>query len=439
MSEKKQKLELTWIGKDKRPRLEPRVLVEDAAKSHHATTRRRDGKDIFDNMLIHGDNLLALKALAQQFTGKVKSIYIDPPYNTGNAFEHYDDGLEHSIWLGLMRDRLDLLHKLLSDDGLLFVQIDDSEQAYLTLLTDEIFGRDNRLNTICFKMSEASGVKMAHVDKRQPKLKVSRRWLAGRAVVGIISSNLRPRLSGRIDTDRRSSIPNTMRRSLPMITNILQGSIFSLSYDDADGVAVFVPCGLTAIRMDFQSFISSTECVHKANTGINVYKKADTGQTVVAFENPANIMISMDEAKHIVESVLETMAQFSIRRIAMNGIRFAAEDQSSWQERELVKWVLDWCHINANGFEFITFVDLRGGFDFLKEGRVHILHFAEYELEEDGFTVMTNVEGAPHCKIPEGQTWHVVLGRFVPKSWAKKEMWVEREAVFGTDYEKERQ
>ena len=144
MPEKKQqKLELTWIGKEKRPRLEPRVLVEDAAKSHHADTRRRDGKDIFDNILIHGDNLLALKALEQQFTGQVKCIYIDPPYNTGNAFEHYDDGLEHSIWLGLMRERLVLLHRLLAKDGSIWVSIDDDEQAYLKVMCDEIFGRQN--------------------------------------------------------------------------------------------------------------------------------------------------------------------------------------------------------------------------------------------------------------------------------------------------------
>ena len=85
MSDRKQKLELTWIGKEKRPRLEPRVLIEDTEKSYHANMRHGD-KDIFDNMLIHGDNLLALKALEQEYAGKVKCIYIDPPYNTGNAF-----------------------------------------------------------------------------------------------------------------------------------------------------------------------------------------------------------------------------------------------------------------------------------------------------------------------------------------------------------------
>jgi len=98
----KQKLELTWVGKENRPRLEPRILLEDRERSYHAKTRVGDD-DVFDNRLIFGDNLLALKALEQEFAGKVKCIFIDPPYNTGSAFEHYDDGLEHSIWLGLSR------------------------------------------------------------------------------------------------------------------------------------------------------------------------------------------------------------------------------------------------------------------------------------------------------------------------------------------------
>lgn len=131
-----------WVGKEKRAKLEPRILIEDPEKSYHADKRVSDN-DIFDNMLIHGDNLLALKALEQDYAGRVKCIYIDPPYNTGNAFEHYDDGLEHSIWLSLMRERLELLKNLLREDGILFVQIDDSEQAYLKVLLDEIFGRKN--------------------------------------------------------------------------------------------------------------------------------------------------------------------------------------------------------------------------------------------------------------------------------------------------------
>jgi adenine-specific DNA-methyltransferase len=91
-----QKLELTWIGKEKRPKLEARILLEDAGCSYHAKQRISDN-DIFDNHLIFGDNLLALKALEQEFSGKIKCVFIDPPYNTGSAFTHYDDGLEHSI------------------------------------------------------------------------------------------------------------------------------------------------------------------------------------------------------------------------------------------------------------------------------------------------------------------------------------------------------
>ena len=126
---KKQKLELTWIGKDVRPKLEPRILIEDAEKSYCAPTRTSDA-DIFDNRLIFGDNLLALKALEQEFTGKVKCVYIDPPYNTGNAFEQYNDGLEHSIWLGLLRERLELLYRLLANDGSMWISIHDDAQAY---------------------------------------------------------------------------------------------------------------------------------------------------------------------------------------------------------------------------------------------------------------------------------------------------------------------
>lgn len=135
MTNKLQRLELTWPGKEDRFNPEPRILLEDKEKSYGDTES--------DNMLIHGDNLLALKALEQDYTGKIKCIYIDPPYNTGNAFEHYDDGLEHSIWLSLMRDRLEILKRLLAEDGSLWISLDDNEQAYCKVLCDEIFGRQN--------------------------------------------------------------------------------------------------------------------------------------------------------------------------------------------------------------------------------------------------------------------------------------------------------
>ena len=147
----KQKLELTWIGKDEELKLEPRILIEDPSKSY--------GDKSSENMLIHGDNLLALKALEQDFAGRIKCIYIDPPYNTGSAFEHYDDSLEHSTWLNLMRPRLEIFKKLLSNEGVIFIQIDDKEQAYLKALMDEVFDRQNFLNTIVVKTSDPSGHK----------------------------------------------------------------------------------------------------------------------------------------------------------------------------------------------------------------------------------------------------------------------------------------
>ena len=142
----KQKLELTWVGKDVRPRLEPRVLLEDASKSFVAAHRVSDA-DLFGNKLIFGDNLLALKALEQELAGQVKCVFIDPPYNTGSAFEHYDDGLEHSLWLSMMRDRLELLKGMLRDDGSIWITLDDSESHYAKVLCDEIFGRINYVAT----------------------------------------------------------------------------------------------------------------------------------------------------------------------------------------------------------------------------------------------------------------------------------------------------
>jgi adenine-specific DNA-methyltransferase len=145
----KQKLELTWIGKDSAPRLEPRILIEDEALSYHAE-KRHDG-DLFDSKMIFGDNLLALRALEQEFTGKIKCIFIDPPYNTGSAFEHYEDGIEHSLWLSLIRDRLVVLQRLLATDGSLWITIDDNEAHYLKVLCDEIFGRSSFIANIVWQ------------------------------------------------------------------------------------------------------------------------------------------------------------------------------------------------------------------------------------------------------------------------------------------------
>jgi len=143
MAKQIQKLELTWIGKGSEPQLEPRILIEDSGKSY--------GDPKSENMLIYGDNLLALKALEQDFTNKIKCIFIDPPYNTGNAFEHYDDGIEHSLWLSLMKPRLDILRNLLREDGSLWISIDDDECHYLKVLCDEVFGRQNFVNNVIWE------------------------------------------------------------------------------------------------------------------------------------------------------------------------------------------------------------------------------------------------------------------------------------------------
>jgi len=141
-----QKLELTWIGKGEQINPEPRILIEKLEHAYGAG----------DNMLIHGDNLLALKALELEYAGKVKCVYIDPPYNTGSAFEHYDDNLEHSTWLSLMKPRIELLRRLLSEDGSIWISIDDEEYAYLKVLCDEVFGRSNFVATVTWHRNYAS-------------------------------------------------------------------------------------------------------------------------------------------------------------------------------------------------------------------------------------------------------------------------------------------
>jgi len=151
MAKNDHKLELNWANKNKSlyydvdtgnyewvdkkdPRVtEPRIFL------HKETIGDKDT----ENMLIKGDNLLALQSLLQDFRNKIKLVFIDPPYNTGNAFSHYDDGMEHSLWLGLMKTRLEALYKLLSRDGSIWISIDDDECHYLKVLCDEIFGRKN--------------------------------------------------------------------------------------------------------------------------------------------------------------------------------------------------------------------------------------------------------------------------------------------------------
>jgi len=164
------KLELTWVGKEKKIELEPRILIESKENSYkYSGVVSLLENQIVDNVLIHGDNLLALKALQKEYQEKIKCIYIDPPYNTGSAFIHYDDNLEHSIWLSLIRDRLMLLRDLLAEEGTIFIQIDDNEQAYLKVLCDEIFGRSNFVNMVSVNAKVSAGASGGGEDKKLKK------------------------------------------------------------------------------------------------------------------------------------------------------------------------------------------------------------------------------------------------------------------------------
>lgn len=155
-----QKLELTWIGKDDAQQpLEPRILIENPQYSYGTVEESTlpSGKPWHGNMLIHGDNLLALRSLATMYAGEVKCIYIDPPYNTGNAFDLYDDMVEHSIWLSLMHQRFQYLHTLLRKDGFLFVNLDEQEHAYAKVILDGIFGRKNFIGDIIWQKRKGGG------------------------------------------------------------------------------------------------------------------------------------------------------------------------------------------------------------------------------------------------------------------------------------------
>ena len=140
----KRKLELVWPDKEKWASPEPRILLE---KERFGS--KSDG--VTDNLLIYGDNLLGLKALESNYSGKVKCIYIDPPYNTKSLFTHYDDSFEHSQWLNMMKERLVLLQRLLSEDGSIWINLDDSECHYAKIIMDELFGRNNFIDSIIWE------------------------------------------------------------------------------------------------------------------------------------------------------------------------------------------------------------------------------------------------------------------------------------------------
>ena len=163
---------LNWVGRKETVRstkdVVMKILREDKSLSYNggdvSTQRCKDAEGSGnastgnDNILVHGDNLEALKALLPFYAGQVKCIYIDPPYNTGSAFEHYDDNIEHSKWLNMMYPRLKILREFLREDGSIWISIDDRECHYLKVICDEIFGRENHLSTITIKVKAPAGV-----------------------------------------------------------------------------------------------------------------------------------------------------------------------------------------------------------------------------------------------------------------------------------------
>ncbi|MGI6593747.1 MAG: site-specific DNA-methyltransferase [Christensenellales bacterium] len=225
--QKNTKLELTWVGKEKEINVEPRILIEDKAFSN--TSEDRNTK----NMLIHGDNLLALKALEQDFSGQIKCIYIDPPYNISAATPYYDDSLENSQWLNLMKPRIELLWSLLTTDGLLAVQIDDEQFARLFLLMEEICSQKN-MKIICVKMSEPTGVKMASVNKAGsiPKLK---EFIILAKKNGINNLELEKIPKEKWDNEYRTYVCNITDMELGEIKKYLQGEN-NLTEEEADEI-----------------------------------------------------------------------------------------------------------------------------------------------------------------------------------------------------------
>lgn len=153
---------------------EPKIFVN----SVKYDAEHPDGKPVSsfsddDNLIIKGNNLIALHSIKERYAGKVKLIYIDPPYNTGNDSFNYNDNFNHSAWLTFMKNRLEVARELLSDDGIIAIQTDYHENSYLRIMLDELFGRNNFVSEIAVQMSTASGPKMANIKSTIPKLKDS--------------------------------------------------------------------------------------------------------------------------------------------------------------------------------------------------------------------------------------------------------------------------
>ena len=174
----------------------------------------------FDNRILFGDNLSALHALQEEFVGRIKCVYIDPPYNTGNTFTHYRDGLVHERWLSMIRPRLELLWSLLRDDGFLAVQIDDNEFARLYLLMAEIC-QERNLKVIVIKMAEPTGVKMAQVVKHGGIARLKEYLiLAGKAGIRGLSLERIPKEGW--DTEYRIGVENVTRGEMRQLKALIE-------------------------------------------------------------------------------------------------------------------------------------------------------------------------------------------------------------------------
>ena len=156
---------LDWVNKNQAKESTDEV-------PYHLLQQVKAYGDPSDNLLIQGDNLLALKALQPFYAGQVKCIFIDPPYNTQSAFEHYDDKLEHSQWLSMMYPRLVLLRELLAEDGSIWVTIDDNEAHYLKVLMDELFGRSNFISNVVWEKSDSPKMDSLYFSSRHDHILV---------------------------------------------------------------------------------------------------------------------------------------------------------------------------------------------------------------------------------------------------------------------------
>lgn len=196
----KTKLELTWIGKEDRPRLEPRILIEEPEISYHATEEKAAASA--SNRLIFGDNLLALKALEREFAGRIQCVYLDPPFNTQQTFEHYDDGVEHSLWLSMMRDRLQQIHVLLSRQGMLWLHLDDNEVHRGRCVLDEVFGTENFIGTVIWEKSDSPRMDADFFSSRHDYILVFAKDRASAAFNRLMSSESAAHYD-RVDTQGR--------------------------------------------------------------------------------------------------------------------------------------------------------------------------------------------------------------------------------------------